>query len=147
MTVSFVRSNNEVDIFGDEGIDGHGDDSFVDNDAAGKVLPCLIKLVIFKELKSFLFVILFSFFSFFQSVAFGMKSSPIKDEEGFDVVIREHIEHLKNVIQKVDGLDILVKFHCTAVAALVNPWHGIDRHCFILEGGDVLFLCYWTKQV
>ena len=47
--------------------------------------------------------------------------STVEHADGFDLIVVEQADHLKDVVEEVIGIDVLVEFECASVASLVEP--------------------------
>ena len=91
LAVRLIGCNDVLNSFGEECFYGDSDDSIVDNDASGEILPGFIFIAFFEEFQSFHPILLLHFFPLLNSISLLAHIPPIEDSNRFNLVVIEYL--------------------------------------------------------
>ena len=144
LTVRLIRSHHELDSLAIQGLHCDGDDSIIYDDAPTEMFSGLFLHTFLQILKSFQSILFFLLFSFLDGLIFSTHVPAIEDDNWFDAVIGEDLEHFEDIVKEIVSLDILIMFESTSVAALVEPGHDIYCSCLSPKGAYMFIFCDWA---
>lgn len=70
----------------------------------------------------------------------------IEHANRFDLIVGEQVDHLEDVVEIIVGLNLLIVFERTPIAAFVDPRHDVHRHGHVGKRTDVLLYRDWVDQ-